>query len=169
MFVQVVLKVVFMIICVVIEEFVLSVIYVQLIDMILGVVVIIDDLSGLFDVNYQICGFMNDQIGVMVNGVLVNDSGNYCVYLIEYGDMENMNDIMVFQGYLDVDLVVVGVFGGMIVWFIIDFLYKFSFDIMVLGGSNSYWCVFVCLQIGDIGLLCLWIFYLYNSIDLWCG
>jgi iron complex outermembrane recepter protein len=60
--------------------------YAQIIDSIPGVVSITDDPTGLFDGNYQIRGFTNDQIGVTVNGAPVNDSGNYRVYPSEYGE-----------------------------------------------------------------------------------
>ena len=63
--------------------------YAQMIGSIPGVVAISDDPTGLFDGNYQIRGFTNDEIGVTVNGAPVNDSGSYTVYPTEYGDTES--------------------------------------------------------------------------------
>lgn len=143
--------------------------YAQLIDTIPGVVAITDDPSGLFDGNYQIRGFTNDQIGVTVNGAPVNDSGNYRVYPTEYGDTENMNDITVLHGYPDVDQAVAGAAGGSIAWSTIDPSHKFSFDSTLSGGSNRYRRAFVRVQTGDIGPVRSWLSYSHNSTDIWRG
>jgi len=143
--------------------------YAQLIDTIPGVVAITDDPSGLFDANYQIRGFTNDQIGVTVNGAPVNDSGNYRVYPTEYGDTENMNDITVLAGYPDVDSAVAGASGGTIAWSTIDPSHKFSFDTTLSGGSNNYRREFVRVQTGDTGAFRSWLSYSHNSTDLWRG
>jgi len=152
-----------------IEEAAPSATYAQLIDTIPGVVAITDDPSGLFDANYQIRGFTNDQIGVTVNGAPVNDSGNYRVYPTEYGDTENMNDITVLHGYPDVDQAVAGAAGGSIAWSTIDPSHKFSFDTTLSGGSRSYRREFVRVQTGDTGPLRSWLSYSHNSTDLWRG
>ncbi|MDY0746853.1 TonB-dependent receptor [Paucibacter sp. R3-3] len=143
--------------------------YAQLIDSIPGVVAITDDPSGLFDANYQIRGFTNDQIGVTVNGAPVNDSGNYRVFPTEYGDTENMNDITVLQGYPDVDSAVAGASGGTIAWSTIDPSHKFSFDTSLSGGSNNYRREFVRVQTGDTGAFRSWLSYSHNSTDVWRG
>ncbi|XHS78286.1 TonB-dependent receptor [Burkholderiaceae bacterium UC74_6] len=143
--------------------------YAQLIDTIPGVVAITDDPSGLFDANYQIRGFTNDQIGVTVNGAPVNDSGNYRVYPTEYGDTENMNDITVLHGYPDVDQAVAGAAGGSIAWSTIDPSRKFSVDTTLSAGSRSYQREFIRVQTGDIGPVRSWISYSHNSTDLWRG
>lgn len=143
--------------------------YAQLIDTIPGVVAITDDPSGLFDANYQIRGFTNDQIGVTVNGAPVNDSGNYRVYPTEYGDTENMNDITVLHGYPDVDQAVAGAAGGSIAWSTIDPSHNFSFDTTFSGGSRSYQREFFRVQTGDLGPVRSWLSYSHNSTDLWRG
>jgi len=152
-----------------IEESAPSATYAQLIDTIPGVVAITDDPSGLFDANYQIRGFTNDQIGVTVNGAPVNDSGNYRVYPTEYGDTENMNDITVLHGYPDVDQAVAGAAGGSIAWSTIDPSHNFSFDTTLSGGSRNYRREFVRVQTGDLGPVRSWLSYSHNSTDLWRG
>jgi len=152
-----------------IEESAPSATYAQLIDTIPGVVSITDDPSGLFDANYQIRGFTNDQIGVTVNGAPVNDSGNYRVYPTEYGDTENMNDITVLHGYPDVDQAVAGAAGGSIAWSTIDPSRKFSVDTTLSGGSNSYQREFMRVQTGDLGPVRSWISYSHNSTNVWRG
>ncbi|HEY4082867.1 MAG TPA: TonB-dependent receptor [Burkholderiaceae bacterium] len=152
-----------------IEEAAAGVNYAQLIDTIPGVVAITDDPSGLFDANYQIRGFTNDQIGVTVNGAPVNDSGNYRVYPTEYGDTENMNDITVLHGYPDVDQAVAGAAGGSIAWSTIDPSHKFSVDTTLSGGNANYQREFMRVQTGDLGPVRSWISYSHNSTNVWRG
>jgi iron complex outermembrane receptor protein len=143
--------------------------YAQIIGTIPGVVAITDDPTGLFDANYQIRGFTNDEIGVTVNGAPVNDSGSYTVYPTEYGDTENMNDITVLQGYPDVDQAVAGAAGGTIAWSTIAPSHQFSVDTGVSAGSHNYKREFVRVQSGDTGPLSSWISFSNNTTDLWRG
>ncbi len=143
--------------------------YAQIIGTIPGVVAITDDPTGLFDANYQIRGFTNDEIGVTVNGAPVNDSGSYTVYPTEYGDTENMNDITVLQGYPDVDQAVAGAAGGTIAWSTIDPSHTSSFDTGLSFGSHQYKREFMRVQTGDIGALRSWISYSNNTADVWRG
>ena len=143
--------------------------YSQMINSIPGVVAISDDPTGLFDGNYQIRGFTNDEIGVTVNGAPVNDSGSYTVYPTEYGDTENMNDITVLQGYPDVDQAVAGAAGGTIAWSTIDPSHTASADAGVSLGSHKYRREFLRLQTGDMGAVRSWLSYSNNSSDLWRG
>ncbi len=143
--------------------------YAQIIGTIPGVVAITDDPTGLFDANYQIRGFTNDEIGVTVNGAPVNDSGNYTVFPTEYGDTENMNDITVLQGYPDVDQAVAGAAGGTIAWSTIDPSHQSSFDTGLSFGSHQYKREFMRVQTGDTGAFRSWISYSNNTTDLWRG
>ena len=143
--------------------------YAQIIGSIPGVIAISDDATGLFDGNYQIRGFTNDEIGVTVNGAPVNDSGSYTVYPTEYGDTENMNDITVLQGYPDVDQAVAGAAGGTIAWSTIDPSHQFSLDTGLSAGSHQYKREFVRLQTGDSGAFRSWLSYSNNTTDLWRG
>ena len=143
--------------------------YAQMISSIPGVVAISDDPTGLFDGNYQIRGFTNDEIGVTVNGASANDSGSYTVYPTEYGDTENMNDITVLQGYPDVDQAVAGAAGGTIAWSTIDPSHKFSVDTGLSAGSHRYLRQFMRLQTGDTGPLRSWLSYSNNTTDVWRG
>ena len=143
--------------------------YAQIIGSIPGVVAISDDPTGLFDGNYQIRGFTNDEIGVTVNGAPVNDSGSYTVFPTEYGDTENMNDITVLQGYPDVDQAVAGAAGGTIAWSTIDPSHQFSLDTGLSAGSHQYKREFVRLQTGDTGALRSWFSYSNNTTNLWRG
>jgi iron complex outermembrane receptor protein len=70
------------------------------------------DATGLFGGGLSLRGFNSDQIGATINGVPVNDSGNFAVYPQEYVDQENTCAEFVTQGSTDVDSPQVGASGG---------------------------------------------------------
>jgi iron complex outermembrane receptor protein len=70
------------------------------------------DATGLFGGGMSLRGFNSDQIGATINGVPVNDSGNFAVYPQEYVDQENTCSQTVTQGSTDVDSPQVGASGG---------------------------------------------------------
>jgi iron complex outermembrane receptor protein len=70
------------------------------------------DATGLFGGGLSVRGFNSDQIGATINGVPVNDSGNFAIYPQEYVDQENTCSQTVTQGSTDVDSPQVGASGG---------------------------------------------------------
>ncbi|HEY8024582.1 MAG TPA: TonB-dependent receptor [Burkholderiaceae bacterium] len=70
------------------------------------------DATGLFGGGLTMRGFNSDQIGATINGVPINDSGNYAVYPEEFVDQENVCTEFVTQGSTDVDSPHVGATGG---------------------------------------------------------
>jgi iron complex outermembrane receptor protein len=70
------------------------------------------DGTGLFGGGLTLRGFNSDQIGATINGVPVNDSGNFAVFPQEYIDQENTCSEFVTQGSTDVDSPQVGATGG---------------------------------------------------------
>jgi len=70
------------------------------------------DATGLFGGGLTMRGFNSDQIGATINGVPINDSGNYAVYPEEFVDQENVCSEFVTQGSTDVDSPHVGATGG---------------------------------------------------------
>ena len=70
------------------------------------------DGTGLFGGGLTMRGFNSDQIGATINGVPINDSGNYAVYPEEFVDQENVCKEFVTQGSTDVDSPHVGATGG---------------------------------------------------------
>jgi iron complex outermembrane recepter protein len=70
------------------------------------------DATGLFGGGLTIRGFGADQIGFTINGVPVNDSGNYAVFPQEYVDQENACTQSVAQGSADNEAPHVGATGG---------------------------------------------------------
>ena len=70
------------------------------------------DATGLFGGGMTVRGFGADQLGFSINGVPVNDSGNYAVYPQEYTDQENLCTQSVAQGNPDVESPHIGATGG---------------------------------------------------------
>lgn len=70
------------------------------------------DATGLFGGGLTIRGFGSDQLGFTINGVPVNDSGNFAVYPQEYVDQENLCTQTVSQGNPDVEAPHAGATGG---------------------------------------------------------
>lgn len=70
------------------------------------------DATGLFGGGMSLRGFNSDQIGATINGVPVNDSGNFAIFPQEYVDQENTCSQFVTQGSTDVDSPQVGASGG---------------------------------------------------------
>ncbi len=70
------------------------------------------DATGLFGGGLTLRGFNSDQIGATINGVPVNDSGNFAIYPQEYVDQENTCSQFVTQGSTDADSPQVGATGG---------------------------------------------------------
>lgn len=70
------------------------------------------DATGLFGGGLTLRGFNSDQIGATINGVPVNDSGNFAVYPQEFVDQENTCTQFVTQGSTDVDSPQIGATGG---------------------------------------------------------
>ncbi len=70
------------------------------------------DSTGLFGGGISIRGFGADQIGFTINGVPVNDSGNYAVFPQEYIDQENSCTQSVQQGTPEIESPHIGATGG---------------------------------------------------------
>ncbi|WP_268597671.1 Plug domain-containing protein, partial [Escherichia coli] len=62
-----------------------------------------NDASGLSGVDYTMRGMNSDQIGLSMDGIPINDSGNYAVYPNLLGDAENLEEVFVTQGSSEAD------------------------------------------------------------------
>jgi len=87
--------------------------YTQIINSAPGVNSASSDGFGLTDASsYTIRGFGASEIGVTLDGVPVNDAGNYVPYASEYGEARNYESINVTQGSADLDMPDLGAVGG---------------------------------------------------------
>ena len=57
-------------------------------------------------------GMNSDQIGLSMDGIPINDSGNYAVYPNLLGDAENLEEVFVTQGSSEADGPHIGSSGG---------------------------------------------------------
>lgn len=141
----------------------------QMIESIPGVYSASDDVTGMQDGSYNIRGFTSDEIGVTVNGVPLNDPGDYRAYATEYGDTANMGDITVSQGIPDIDQPDSGAAGGHIAWATLTPSHKPGLDYQQAFGSHDYHREFFRLNSGDTGPVRSWISYSNNESKLWRG
>lgn len=77
-----------------------------------GVFSFSQEATGLWGGSISMRGFQDNQLGLTINNVPVNDSGNYAVYPQEYADAENTCSSFVTQGATDLDSPHVGATGG---------------------------------------------------------
>jgi iron complex outermembrane receptor protein len=84
----------------------------QLLNLLPGINSYSQDATGLFGGGVRMRGFNSDQLGVTIDGVPVNDAGNFAVYPQEFGDSENLQEIFITQGSTDTDAPHIGASGG---------------------------------------------------------
>ena len=84
----------------------------QVINLLPGVSQFSYDGTGLFGGGLRIRGFNSDQLGFTIDGVPVNDSGNFAVFPQEYTDTDNLCEVFVTQGSTDTEAPHVGATGG---------------------------------------------------------
>ncbi len=143
--------------------------FTQMLSSIPGAISATNDVTGLNDGAFTVRGFPADEVGVTVNGVPINDSGNYKMYATEYGDTENMGDITVEQGYPGVTSPVIGAAGGNIAWVTVNPTHEAGLDVSQSFGSNNYKRTFLRYNTGDVGPVRSWISWSDNQTDLWRG
>lgn len=120
----------------------------QLIDLLPGVSTFSHDPTGMFGGGLQVRGFNSDQLGFTIDGVPVNDSGNFAVYPQEYTDAENLCQLTVTQGTVDIDSPHVGATSGNINIFTCDPELKQRTRVSQSFGSLSFRRSFVRFDTG---------------------
>lgn len=116
-----------------------------------GANVSLNDAYGLNGGNITLRGLNSDQIGLTVNGVPVNDSGNYAVFPQEYVDIENLRQVVVSQGSQDLDAPHIGAVGGTINTYMRDPRDKAGGFVDFSYGSNHLVRTFARIETGLIG------------------
>ncbi|RTL61594.1 MAG: Plug domain-containing protein, partial [Hyphomicrobiales bacterium] len=69
----------------------------QMVNLLPGVVASSTDNTGLNGGNIRIRGFNSDHLGLTIEGMPVNDSGNYALFPQEYVDGPNISHISIAQ------------------------------------------------------------------------
>lgn len=143
--------------------------FTQVMDSIPGVSAASNDATGLQDGYFSVRGYPMNEVGVTVDGVPVNDSGDYWIYASEYGDAENIGDITVQPGYADVSAPVLSAVGGTVTWVSMSPTHDKKLDFSTGFGSNNFRRQFIRYNTGDLGPVRSWFSYSHNEAELWRG
>ena len=134
-----------------------------------GLQVTSTDHSGLSSIKYTMRGMNSDQIGLSVNGVPMNDSGNYNVYSAQLGDAENVSQVFVTQGSSEIDGPHIGSSGGNIGLTSKRPDHNAGIYVEQKVGSNSLSKTFARIETGDIGHFSGWLSASHTQADKWTG
>lgn len=143
----------------------------QLINLLPGVNSYSQDATGLFGGGLHMRGFDSSQIGVTIDGVPVNDAGNFAVYPQEFADPENLQEIFITQGSSDTDAPHVGASGGDIGLVTSSPLDKSRLLAQITSGSNNASKIFLRADSGYLGATRLKSFISFSdaTADKWKG
>jgi len=143
----------------------------QAIDLLPGINTYSYDATGLFGGGLRMRGFNSDQIGMTVDGVPVNDAGNFAVYPSELSDIENLQEIFITQGSTDTDAPHIGASGGNIGLVTSNPEDKARLRIQQTLGSNNAYRTFVRADSGYLNnnLAKAFVSYSKSEADKWKG
>jgi len=143
----------------------------QLIDLLPGVNTYSYDASGLFGGGLRVRGFSSEQLGVTIDGVPINDPGNFAVYPQEMTDPENLQDIYLMQGSSDTDAPHVGAVGGSLGLVTTQPTDQTRARVQQTFGSNNARKTFVRGDTGYLGdgVFKAFISYSHAEADKWKG
>lgn len=119
----------------------------------------------------SIRGFQSNQLGVSLDGVPVNDSGNYATYAHEYVDTENLSRIFVLPGAGDAETPNISATGGVIGMVVRKPSQDFHISAAQTVGSFDFLRSYVRVDTGTMGNsgTRAFIAYSHSSVDLWRG
>lgn len=144
--------------------------YTQMINSAPGVNSASYDGFGLTDSSsYTIRGFNASEIGVTLDGVPVNDAGNYVPYASEYGEARNYESITVSPGSADLDMPDLGAVGGHISFVTKAPTQDFNIFVGQTFGSDDARSTYLRINTGSIGPVRSWISVSQNSDNKWRG
>ena len=116
-------------------------------------------------------GLGQDEIGVLMEGAPQNDIGYYYAYPSQLADAENVRQIALAQGAVDIDSPIVGGAGGLLSLSLDDPHARRDALVDLSLGSYAERRAFVRLDSGTIGAtgLSAFLSYCYNRADNWRG
>jgi iron complex outermembrane receptor protein len=129
------------------------------------------DATGLFGGGLTVRGFNSDQLGVTINGVPINDSGNFAVYPMEYTDQENLCLQSIAQGNPDIESPHVGATGGSVSLITCDPEEKKRFRVAQTVGGLNLSRTFVRADTGRFAneSAKAFVSYSHSEVDKWKG
>jgi iron complex outermembrane receptor protein len=132
-----------------------------------------DDAYGLGGGSIRIRGFDNTQIGVTIDDMPLNDSGNFALYPHEYADVENLESITVERGAVSKRNPFYVEIGGAIRIRTRPSANKFGITLSEKYGSFSFKKHFIRLDtgylLGNRNLPKLFVSYSHTEADKWKG
>ncbi|WP_380182805.1 TonB-dependent receptor family protein [Kalamiella sp. sgz302252] len=128
-----------------------------------------NDASGLSGVDYTMRGMNSDQIGLSLDGIPINDSGNYAVYPNLVGDEENIEEVFVTQGSSEADGPHIGSSGGNIGLVTKRPAKDFGGFVKQTLGSNNLSKTFARLETGEYNGFSNWLSYSHTEAKKWRG
>ncbi|AXO86694.1 TonB-dependent receptor [Pseudomonas parafulva] len=128
-----------------------------------------EDATGLSGFRFTMRGMNSDQVGMSVDGMPINDSGNYALYSNLLGDPENIEQIFVTQGASEADGPHIGSSGGNIGLVTLRPTKETGAFVKQSIGSNATRKTFARLNTGEINGLSNWLSVSHEEGDKWRG
>lgn len=128
-----------------------------------------EDATGLSGFRFTLRGLNSDQVGMSVDGMPINDSGNYALYSNLLGDPENIDQISVVQGASDADGPHIGSSGGNITLTTIRPTKETGAFVKQTAGSNGTYKTFARLNTGEWNGLSNWLSASHTEGQMWRG
>ncbi|WP_159980621.1 MULTISPECIES: TonB-dependent receptor [unclassified Novosphingobium] len=144
----------------------------QLVNLLPGANVSTTDPYGLSaNSSLTLRGLGQDQIGVLMEGAPQNDIGYYYAYPSQFADAENVRQVTLAQGAVDIDAPVVAAAGGLLSLTLDDPKPQAGGLVNLSVGSYDERRIFARLDTGTIGATGLKAFVSYsnNRADNWRG
>ncbi len=141
----------------------------QMINLLPGVVQSSVDDTGLNGGNIRLRGFNSDHVGMTIEGMPVNDSGNYALYPQEYVDAANMQQVSIAQGSPDLDSPHIGSVGGVINLYMRDPSKTAGGLAELTFGSDNMMREYVRAESGQVGNVRAYMSYSHLTKDHWIG
>jgi iron complex outermembrane receptor protein len=134
-----------------------------------GLHVTSNDASGISGFNFTMRGLAANQIGMSLDGMPINDSGNYALYANLLGDPENLDQIFVTQGSSELDGPHIGSSGGNIGLTTVRPTKDSDVFVKQAVGNNGLTKTFARLNTGEINGFSNWLSASHTEGDLWRG
>lgn len=128
-----------------------------------------EDATGLSGFRFTMRGLNSDQVGMSVDGIPINDSGNYALYSNLLGDPENIDQIFVTQGSSEADGPHIGSSGGNIGIVTIRPTKETGAFVKQTVGSNATRKTFARLNTGEVNGLSNWLSASHTEGQMWRG
>ncbi|MCF5655563.1 TonB-dependent receptor [Pseudomonas poae] len=128
-----------------------------------------EDNTGLSGFRFTMRGLNSDQVGTSVDGMPINDSGNYALYSNLLGDPENIDQIFVTQGASEADGPHIGSSGGNIGIVTVRPTKETGAFVKQIVGSNATRKTFARLNTGEVNGLSNWLSASHTEGQMWRG